>query len=197
LGEACAEDGAGSQVKIRLLQEVYWYTGDPMRAFFEISGLNIYIQILVTLISIGVHLWRMRNIEHRESAAQIVAIYTIGLAGWFGIMSGLFGHLIYADEVAAGIGWPLDSGFQMELAFASIGIGLIGFIGFWKQAYWQPFILAKTTFMWGAALTHILHIVEYGNFHPSNAGLVLYWDILFPIVLLGVYRLYKQNENQI
>ena len=25
-----------------------------MRAFFEISGLNIYIQIVVTLISIGV-----------------------------------------------------------------------------------------------------------------------------------------------
>ena len=166
-----------------------------MRAFFEISGLNIYMQIVVTLISIGVHLLRTRNTERRETTAEIVAIYTIGLAGWFGIMSGLFGHLIYADEVAASIGWPLDSGFQMELGFASIGIGLIGAVGFWKQSFWLPFIIVKTTFMWGAALTHILHILEFGNFHPSNAGVVLYWDTLFPFILLGVYWWYRREAK--
>ena len=164
-----------------------------MRAFFEISGLNIYMQIAVTLISIGAHLFFTRNKERKESVAEIVAIYTIGLAGWFGIMSGLFGHIIYADEVARGIGWPIDSGFQMELGFASIGIGLIGFIGFWIRSFWEPFLITKITFLWGAGLTHILHILEFGNFHPSNAGLVLYWDILFPLVLLGIYVWYRRE----
>ncbi|MCP4143477.1 MAG: hypothetical protein GY755_24855 [Chloroflexi bacterium] len=164
-----------------------------MQAFFEISGLNIYLQIAVTLISISVHLWRTRNIERKESVAEIVAIYTIGLAGWFGIMSGLFGHIIYADEVAQGIGWPVNSGFQMELGFASIGIGVIGFIGFWKRSFWEPFLITKITFLWGAALTHILHIVEFGNFHPSNAGLILYWDIFFPFILLAIYWWYKRE----
>lgn len=167
-----------------------------MRAFFEISGLNIYMQIVVTLISIGIHLLRTRNIERNETVKELVAIYTIGLAGWFGISSGIFGHIIYADEVARGIGWATNSGFQMELAFASIGIGLIGFVGFWKQAFWLPFIIAKTTFMWGAALTHILHIIEHGNFNPGNAGVVLYWDIFFPFVLIGVYLLYKRDAVQ-
>ncbi len=167
-----------------------------MRAFFEISGLNIYIQIVVTLISIGVHLFATRNKERKESVAEIVAIYTIGLAGWFGIMSGLFGHIIYADEVARGIGWPLDSGFQMELGFASIGIGLIGFVGFWSKSFWEPFLITKITFLWGAGLTHILHIIEFGNFHPSNAGLVLYWDMIFPFILLGVYWWYRREMKR-
>ncbi len=167
-----------------------------MRAFFEISGLNIYMQVAVTLISIGVHLLRTRKPERKETVRELVAIYTIGLAGWFGISSGVFGHIIYADEVARGIGWPLDSGFQMELAFASIGIGLIGALGFWNKSFWLPFIIAKTTFMWGAALTHILHIVEYGNFNPSNAGIVLYWDILSPFILIAIYWLYKQEAVQ-
>ena len=166
-----------------------------MRAFFEISGLNIYIQIVVTIISIAVHLLATRKKERKESLIELVAIYTIGLAGWFSISSGLFGHILYADEVAAGVGWPLNSGFQMELAFAAIGIGLIGAIGFWNKTFWLPFIIAKTTFMWGAALTHILHMIRQNNFSPSNTGIVVYWDILLPIILIVLFTLNKREQK--
>ena len=145
-----------------------------MQAFFEISGLNIYIQIFVTLLSIGIHLLATRGKSRSETVLELVTIYTIGLAGWFSISSGLFGHILYADEVAATIGWPLNSGFQMELAFAAIGIGLVGGIGFWNRSFWLPFIIAKTTFMWGAAFTHILHQVRDHNFSPSNTGIIVY-----------------------
>jgi len=37
---------------------------------------------------------------------------------------------IYADQVATSIGWTVNSGFQIELGFASIGIGLVGFLSF-------------------------------------------------------------------
>lgn len=167
-----------------------------MRAFFEISGLNVYIQIAVTIISISLHLYNTRNKSRKETVLEIVSNYTFGLAGWFGISSGLFGHIIYADEVAAGIGWPLDSGFQMELGFASIGIGLIGFLGFWSRSFWLPFIIAKVTFMWGAGFTHILHIIEYGNFSPSNAGVILYWDIIVPFILIGLYIAYRRERTR-
>ena len=168
-----------------------------MNAFFEISGLNIYLQIGVTIISIAVHLLATRNKTRRESTTEIIAIYTVGLAGWFSIMSGLFGHIIYADEVAAGIGWPLNSGFQMELGFAAIGIGLIGFIGFWARTFWLPFIIAKTTFMWGAGLTHILHMIQHDNFSPSNTGIVVYWDFILPIILIVLYVLYQREQRAI
>ena len=168
-----------------------------MNAFFEISGLNIYIQIFVTILSIVAHLFVNRNKERRETVLEIITIYTIGLAGWFSITSGLFGHIIYADEVATGIGWPLNSGFQMELAFAAIGIGLIGAIGFWNRTFWLPFIIAKTTFMWGAGLTHILHMIQDGNFSPSNTGIVVYWDFLFPVILIVLYTLYQREQKVI
>lgn len=121
-----------------------------MRAFFVISDLNIYIQIVVTLFSIGIHLLATRNSQRTETVLELVTIYTMGLAGWFSISSGLFSHTLFADQVAAGIGWPLNSGFQMELAFAAMGIGLVGAIGFWNRSFWLPFIIAQTTFMWGA-----------------------------------------------
>jgi hypothetical protein len=74
----------------------------------------------VTLISISIHLLATRNKPRKESVVELITIYTIGLAGWFSIINGIFGHILYADEVAASIGCPLNSGFQMELAFASI-----------------------------------------------------------------------------
>ena len=168
-----------------------------MNVFFEISGLNIYIQIAVTIISIAVHLLRTRNSVRKETTLELITIYTIGLAGWFSISSGLFGHIIYADEVAAGIGWPLNSGFQMELAFAAIGIGLVGGIGFWKRSFWLPFIIAKTSFMWGAGFTHILHMVQHNNFSPSNTGIVVYWDFLLPMILIVLYSLYQREQKRI
>ena len=166
-----------------------------MKAFFEIPGLNVYIQIAVTIISIVVHLFNSRKKERFETILEIIAIYTIGLAGWFGIMSGLFGHIIYADQVAAGIGWPLDSGFQMELGFASIGIGLIGFIGFWNRSFWLPFIITKSIFMLGAGFTHILHMMQHNNFSPSNTGIILYWDFLLPFILVGLFIFYQREKK--
>ena len=167
-----------------------------MKNLFEIPGLNVYLQIAVTVISIAVHLLSTRNKERRESNLEIVAIYTFGLSGWFSIMSGLFGHIIYADQVAAGIGWPLNSGFQMELGFAAIGIGLIGFLGFWVRSFWLPFIIAKTSFMWGAGLVHILHMIQHDNFSPSNTGAIVYWDFLLPIFLIVLYLLYQRGQKE-
>jgi len=168
-----------------------------MDKLYEISGLNVYIQVAVTVISIALHLLSPKRKDRRESVVEIISIYTFGLAGWFSIMSGLFGHIIYADQVAAGIGWPLNSGFQMELAFAAIGIGLIGFLGFWIRSFWLPFLIAKTTFMWGAGLTHIIHMLRDKNFSPSNTGIIVYWDFLLPIILIILYIMHHREKNRL
>ena len=166
-----------------------------MAALFEIPGMNVYIQIAVTIISFGAHLFNTRHRVRKETILELIAIYTIGLSGWFTIMSGLMGHLIYADRVAASIGWPVNSGFQMELGFASIGIGLVGFLGFWNKTYWLPFIIMKFIFGWGAGYTHILHMVQHNNFSPSNTGVIVYWDFLFPVFMVVLYVFYKRQQK--
>jgi hypothetical protein len=169
-----------------------------MQKLFEISGFNIYLQILVTLISIAIHLIITRNKERMESVTEVIAIYTICLSGWFALVSGIMGHIFYADQVANSIGWPLESGFQMELGFAAAGIGLIGFIGFWKRSFWLPYIIARSIFLLGAGITHVIHIINHGNLSPSNTGIVLYWDFLFPIILVTLFILYsKSRRNRI
>lgn len=85
----------------------------------------------------------------------------------------------------------------MELAFAAIGIGLVGGIGFWNKSFWLPFIIAKTIFMWGAALTLIIHMLQPNNFSPSNTGIVVYWDILLPILLFFLYKLYQREHKSL
>lgn len=166
-----------------------------MRAFFEISGFNLYMQLAVTIISISVHLYNTRNVARKESVIEIITLYVMGLSGWFGIMSGLFGHIFYADEVASSIGWPVNSGFQMELGFASIGIGLVGFLGFWNRAYWLPSIIMRFIFGWGAGYTHILHMIQHNNFSPSNTGIVVYWDFIWPVISIVLYILYQRTQN--
>ncbi|MBK8433600.1 MAG: hypothetical protein IPL28_21005 [Chloroflexi bacterium] len=168
-----------------------------MQAFYEIPGLNVYMQIVVTIISISVHFLYTRNKARKESTIELITIYTIGLAGWFTIMSGLFGHIIYADQVALDIGWPLHSGFQMELGFASIGMGIVGFLSFWNKSFWLPFIIPKTVFMWGAGFTHILHAVQHNNFSPGNVGIIIYWDFLFPLVMVILYLFYRREKHQL
>ena len=164
-----------------------------MEKLFEISGLNIYLQIAVTIISISVHLLVTKNKQRRESVIELITIYTIGLSGWFAMISGFLGHIVYADQVATSIGWPLNSGFQMELGFAAFGIGLIGFFGFWKREFWVPYIITRSTFLFGAGLTHVFHIIKEQNYAPSNIGIVLYWDFIFPIILIGLYILYRKS----
>jgi hypothetical protein len=167
-----------------------------MKGLFEISGLNIYIQIVVTIISITVHLYSTRNKKRIESTSEIIAIYTIGLSGWFAMISGIMGHIIYADQVAQSIGWPINSGFQMELAFAAFGIGLIGFMGFWIRSFWLPYIITRSTFLWGAGITHVLHMIENQNFSPSNTGIVVYWDFILPIILIVLYLKVANERKQ-
>ncbi len=167
-----------------------------MSAFFEIPGLNVYLQIIVTLISIFVHLLATRNKPRIKSTLEIILIYTIGLAGWFTIISGFMGHILYADQVASSIGWPLNSGFQMELGFAAIGIGLIGFVGFWIRSFWLPFIITKSAFMIGAGITHLIHIFQHNNFSSNNAGVILYWDFLLPLFIIVLYLLFRREKKQ-
>jgi len=50
---------------------------------------------------------------------------------------------------------------------------------------------------WGAGFTHILHMLHNNNFSPSNTGIVVYWDFLFPVILIGLYILYQHEQKSI
>jgi hypothetical protein len=89
-------------------------------------------------------------------------------------------HGIFGEATARVIGWD-HSPFQFEVATASLGFGVVGFIaarrGFEMRL---AAILGPAIFQLGAAAGHIYQMITARNFAPGNAGIIFYMDILIP-----------------
>lgn len=107
--------------------------------------------------------------------------FFVGVGGlWAGT-----GHVFFAREVAASIGWQ-PSPFQFEVGLANYGFGVAGlFAPLAGPGYWIALALAQSVFLLGAAWGHIVQM-RTGNFAPNNAGVIFYTDILGPLLLLGL-----------
>ena len=161
---------------------------------FEIPGFNIYLMIAFILGATAMHLLVTRG-KPREGLLGTITMFTIGISGWFAISSAIFGHMLYADVIAESIGWLPGSGFQTELAFALIGIGALGALGFWRWDFWLPYVITRSVITFGAGLTHLNDLLQHGNLSPNNVGIVLIWDFLFPIILIGLYTMYRRSKS--
>ena len=101
-------------------------------------------------------------------------------------------HTFFGAMTARFIGWE-DSPFQAEVGFASLGFAVVGFLACWRSFDLRlAAIVGPALFLWGAAGGHIYQIVRAGNFAPGNAGVILYTDILIPI--LGFVLLWLQHR---
>ena len=110
------------------------------------------------------------------------------------IYNGFF-HVVFHEMAAAFIGWA-DSPFQIELGFASFGMGLIGLIAPWRSFDLRlAAILGPACFLWGAAGVHIESMIAERNFAPGNAGIIFWTDILIP--LIGFVLLWLQRRYEI
>ncbi len=102
-------------------------------------------------------------------------------------------HVFFGAFAARMIGWA-DSPFQAEVGFASLGFAAIGFLAFRGGTEMRlAAILGPAFFLWGAAGGHIYQIVKTGNYAPGNAGVVLYTDILLPIIGFVLYGLWRKH----
>ena len=152
---------------------------------FNVPGLNVYITLLGIIISAGTHLAFARKTT-RQKKIEIVLMHSIGISAFMSIVS-FIGHAFFADTLANSIGWPTGNPFQIEVAGANLGIGLIGYLGYWRRDFWLPYILVRTCFMFTAGTIHVVEIIKSKNFSPGNAGPILYWDFLWPIILITLY----------
>jgi hypothetical protein len=148
----------------------------------------VYIVYQVIVVVGAVLHWRLKakpRTGHRllELLLQWSLVVNIGVAG----LSGFFSHTARARETAEVIGWPPGNPFQSEVAVANLAFGVLGVLcsrlrGLW----WWATAIGSGIFLLGAAVVHIQQIVETGNMAPGNAGVVLYWDILVPLVQLAL-----------
>ncbi|MCB0914892.1 MAG: stearoyl-CoA 9-desaturase [Actinobacteria bacterium] len=93
-----------------------------------------------------------------------------------------FMHTVLAKKTAAMIGWQTN-GFQYEIGFASLGIGIAGLVScYLGPEAWLPLSIVVTVFLLGATANHILEMARDKNFKPGNS-LILIYDIGLPVSL--------------
>ncbi len=98
-------------------------------------------------------------------------------------------HTVFAKKTAANIGWQTN-GFQYELGFASLGLGIAGIIaGATVPAAWLPVAVAGSIFLVLAGLNHVRLMVKDRNVKAGNTLILIYdfgLPVSFAIALAGV-----------
>jgi len=96
-----------------------------------------------------------------------------------------FMHSVMAKKMAASIGWTTN-GFQYEIAFASLGLGLAClYAGQNGKEAWIAVALPTFTFLFLAGVNHLVEIVREKNYAPNNT-LILVWDFGMPISIVAL-----------
>ena len=129
----------------------------------------------------------IRSLPHGEVSQRDVLVDALTwLVGVNAIIAGS-GHMFIGARVAEGIGWA-PSPFQWEVGLASLSYGVLGSMASsYGRDFWLATIVAYSVFMLGAAVGHVRQMITAKNFAPGNAGLIFWYDLAAPAVLIGLY----------
>ncbi len=136
--------------------------------------------------------------RHRDSAprtaTRTVEIYfvwwmvvAVGVAGVMGSMY----HFFDGPHIAREIGYTNgDGGFQTEVGFADLSIGVLGILCAWfRDKFMLAAVIAVSISYLGDGYGHLHQAAINDNHAPDNTGLVLWSDFLVPLVAIGLYAL--------
>lgn len=125
--------------------------------------------------------------RHATSARERLEIWQRWWAiGAFGIGSlwMTVAFLAFPDVMATAIGFP-PTPFLFEIAFANLGLAIMGFRAASASARERITIgLGGGMFLWGALAGHVYQWFAGGDHAPGNTGGVLVNDLLIPAVMI-------------
>jgi hypothetical protein len=152
----------------------------------------VFFPVLALIIALLYsYLKHYRGLRALETVLVWQLVIGLGLAYLY---AGL-GHLFFADQVAASIGWPAGSPFQREVGMWDISMGIVGILclKFRNEGFFTATLAGIGIFSVGAGLGHVYEMVTLGDFAPGNAGPVMYMDIFYPVILATLLILYHQR----
>lgn len=154
---------------------------------------TMYIWPILTLILALILIYRKPRTKNYiiESLLLALLMVMVGLSSIWAFM----GHAFMGGRIAAYIGWPAGSPFQLEVAVANLSYGILGLLCLkFRDDFWTATIVGFSVFYLGAAYIHIQDMFR-GNYAPGNVGAPLYFDIILPILLLGLLAAYKLTKK--
>src|SRR5262249_26785243 len=109
--------------------------------------------------------------------------------GILGLLS-FFGLTFMPEHVANHLQWPACP-FQQELGNANLAFATLGILSIWIRGhFWTATVIGTAIWLFADGVHHLLDAVIYHNFSEGNTGLLLYSDLLIPILSVILLCLY-------
>ena len=163
--------------------------GEAIR--FVLSNFTLTF-LLIGLIASLVSLLRTPKPLTLPIVIEALFFYFLMFSIGFGFLYNFVLHTFFGEMAARFIGWS-DSPFQAEVGFASLGFSAVGFLACWRSFDLRlAAVVGPALFLLGAAAGHVYQIAKTSNFAPGNAGVILYTDVLIPVI--GFVLLWLQHR---
>ena len=146
------------------------------------------IPVVVVALSIIFILANLYKNGFRSGWKKMMRDYVLFF--WVGIMytwASIF-HIVFPEMGAKAIGWKV-SPFQKEVGFYDLVVGLgslLVFVPYFAHIK-EGVAFVVSGFSLLAGLNHVYEALVLKNKSKNNSGLILYMDILLPILMLFSY----------
>lgn len=141
----------------------------------------------LALILGNVHIAAIKGPRTRLQVANILLLYLFVFPIGLGGLIGFLGHTFRAVSTAASIGWPAHNPFQYEVAVANLAFGILGICCAWARGGFRAATaIGWSTFILGAGCVHVHQIRAGQAFAPGNAGAMLYYNFIVPMLVLAL-----------
>ena len=146
-----------------------------------IPGLTVALAWIFTLLG-----WSAVGADAGDTFSDSAMRWMLFLPGGIMFLVSAFMHTVLARRTAAQIGWTTN-GFQYEIGFVSLGLGLAGIVAANSgPAAWWPIAIAQGVFLVLAAVNHVIDMRRSRNLSPGNT-LILVYDIGLPVSYLALW----------
>lgn len=156
--------------------------------------------VYITLLALGfigffIHLFVSKEPKTPFRIVELFLLYQLVFSVGLSSFLAFFGLTFMTDFVANYSGWPACP-FEKLLGNVNLAFGVLGILCIWyRDDFWLATILGSSIWLLGDAVTHLLDMYYNKNYAPGNVGVPLYTDIIFPVLLLILFPVYKYLKN--
>ena len=151
----------------------------------------------IALIGAAIHLHRDDQPRSSARTVEVLLIWWMVVGVGIGSIFGAMFHLFDGPDTAREIGYTNgDGGFQTEVGFADLAIGVLGVLTYrFRDGFLLAAVIAVSICYLGDAYGHIHQAAIHDNHDPYNTGLVLWADFIQPLVAIGLYALLQRARH--
>lgn len=99
-------------------------------------------------------------------------------------------------KIAEKIGWQPGSPFQKEVAAADAAFGVLGILAFFiRDNFLVATVIGSSVMLFLMGIGHVLDLKKNRNFSAYNAGSVVWFDLLVPVLMCILLFVWKAGAG--